>query len=156
MSEMHMLTNKENNQLEELTYSKLEEKNTLVFSPLLRPKTLKEYLKLGSVKKSTEQSLKKVDLKNHLKSVEHKIQDESVHVKSYCKLLKHIFKLEYHHFDHDWLQNINKNSSSNLVNLQDLSLIPGRVEKFLENQHRQHDHKLKNVHTKILLEHHYQ
>lgn len=113
------------------------------------PQSLKEYLKLELVKNKTTQDLKTIKL-DHETSVEHKIVDEEVHIRNYCKMIKHILKLEYHHFDHDWFPNINMKSSSNLVNLTELSLNPDRVERILKEEHPK---KLKHLHTRINLEH---
>jgi hypothetical protein len=114
-----------------------------------RPQSLKEYLKLDTVKQKTVQELKNVQL-GHYNSLEHHIVDEEVHIKNYCKLVKHLLKLEYHQFDHDWFPNVNRIDSSNLVDLRELSFIPGRVERFLQKEHPK---KLKHSHTRIFLEH---
>lgn len=125
------------------------EKDEIKITEKLRPHSMKEYLKMQSVKQKTTQDLKNVNL-NHLNSLEHHIPDEEVHVRSYCKLVKHILKLEYHHFDHNWFHNLNRTESSNMINLQDLSFVPGRVERFMrmENPKRLH-----HTHTRIHLEH---
>ncbi len=111
-----------------------------------RPQSLKEYLKLDSVKQKTVQELKNVQ-KGHTNSLEHHVPDEEVHIKNYCKLVKHLIKLEYHHFDHEWFPSVNRMDSTNIENLRELSFIPGRVERFL------HPKKLKHSHTRIFLEH---
>jgi hypothetical protein len=125
--------------------------NSFEFNPLL----FKKYLKDEMIKKSINDNLKQGEVIEHKKSIEHQCDLKEVHIKNYNKLINDLGKLEYHYFDHDWLTNVNKNDSTNMINLQELNFIPGKSERILQNLNPTHKNKsIEHVHTRIFLEPH--
>jgi hypothetical protein len=163
MSEMQILANEEikqteitqNRQVEmkeEKNPQELQEQTTIQY---VRPQSLNQYLHQDTVRKTTDTKLKQLNLQEHKTSLEHGLHQENIHIKTYCKLLRHLLRLEYHFFDHNWFPNINHLDPTNMVDIRELSYIPGRAERTLQRMHpRDFKKKLEHEHVKIYLEHH--
>ena len=119
-----------------------------------RPKLLNQYLKQYKVLKATDLMLKQLNFEEHKLSIEHSIHQENINLKNYDKLIKHLIKLEYHFFDHNWFPNINYLESTNIVDSRELNFIQGRSERTLQNMHPGNfKTKLPHKHVKFYLEH---
>jgi hypothetical protein len=134
------------------THKTIKLSESIELGKYVRPKNFKEYLKQDSVKKATNLSLTTMDIQKKLEN----FTNIEVHIKNYCKLLKHIKRLEFNYFNQEWLSDVNYKNNSEFVNLNELEFIPGRVEHIISQWNNELRYKKNgDEHVKVQLGYHY-
>jgi len=106
-----------------------------------------DYLKHHNLSEISQEQLKNnINNKKNM-NIEYYPQHHQLHIANYCKLRQHISKLEFHNFDHNWFTNQNKLDDSNFFDLEELRLVPGKLDYYLKHM-KEFNQPLRYYHEK--------